>query len=76
MWLTEVKRNALWCIRTRNFSTVIKIPSVYMPPELLPDCWQKADKSGMFLRIILTDLNYWIKHPFEFSDPILKPEYL
>ena len=22
------------------------------------------------------DLNYWIKHPFEFSDPILKPEYL
>ena len=21
-----------------------------------------------------TDLNYWIKHPFEFSDPILKPE--
>ena len=24
----------------------------------------------------LTDLNYWIKHPFEFSDPILKPEYL
>ena len=22
-----------------------------------------------------TDLNYWIKHPFEFSDPILKPEY-
>ena len=23
-----------------------------------------------------TDLNYWIKHPFEFSDPILKPEYL
>ena len=24
----------------------------------------------------ITDLNYWIKHPFEFSDPILKPEYL
>ena len=23
-----------------------------------------------------TDLNYWIKHPFEFSDSILKPEYL
>ena len=23
-----------------------------------------------------TDLNYWIKHPFEFSDPIVKPEYL
>ena len=23
-----------------------------------------------------TDLNYWIKHPFEFRDPILKPEYL
>ena len=21
------KRNALWCVRTRNFSTVIKIPS-------------------------------------------------
>ena len=20
-----------------------------------------------------TDLNFWIKHPFEFSDPILKP---
>ena len=27
MWLTEMKRNALWCVRTRNFSTVIKIPS-------------------------------------------------
>ena len=26
--------------------------------------------------IVTTDLNYWIKHPFEFSDPILKPEYL
>ena len=26
--------------------------------------------------ILTTDLNYWIKHPFEFSDPILKPEYL
>ena len=26
--------------------------------------------------ISITDLNYWIKHPFEFSDPILKPEYL
>ena len=26
--------------------------------------------------VIITDLNYWIKHPFEFSDPILKPEYL
>ena len=26
--------------------------------------------------VIATDLNYWIKHPFEFSDPILKPEYL
>ena len=25
---------------------------------------------------VTTDLNYWIKHPFEFSDPILKPEYL
>ena len=24
MWLTEMKRNALWCVRTRNFSTVIK----------------------------------------------------
>ena len=24
----------------------------------------------------ITDLNYWIKHPFEFSDPIVKPEYL
>ena len=22
--LAEVKRNALWCVRTRNFSTVIK----------------------------------------------------
>ena len=28
------------------------------------------------LRSSSTDLNYWIKHPFEFSDPILKPEYL
>ena len=28
MWSTKVKRNALWCVRTRNFSTVIKIPSV------------------------------------------------
>ena len=28
MWLTEVKHNALWCVRTRNFSSVIKIPSV------------------------------------------------
>ena len=26
--------------------------------------------------IVATDLNYWIKHPFEFSDQILKPEYL
>ena len=26
--LTEVKRNALWCVRTRNFFTVIKIPSI------------------------------------------------
>ena len=26
--------------------------------------------------VYATDLNYWIKHPFEFSDPILKPEYL
>ena len=28
------------------------------------------------LYVQTTDLNYWIKHPFEFSDPILKPEYL
>ena len=28
------------------------------------------------LWLTFTDLNYWIKHPFEFSDPILKPEYL
>ena len=28
------------------------------------------------MRCLLTDLNYWIKHPFEFSDPIVKPEYL
>ena len=28
------------------------------------------------LHVVTTDLNYWIKHPFEFSDPILKPEYL
>ena len=28
MWLTEMKRNALWCVCTRNFSAVIKIPSV------------------------------------------------
>ena len=28
------------------------------------------------VRGLSTDLNYWIKHPFEFSDPILKPEYL
>ena len=27
-------------------------------------------------QVTITDLNYWIKHPFEFSDPILKPEYL
>ena len=27
-------------------------------------------------RVFVTDLNYWIKHPFEFSDPIVKPEYL
>ena len=28
------------------------------------------------IQVRTTDLNYWIKHPFEFSDPILKPEYL
>ena len=28
MWLTKVKRNALWWVRTQNFSTAIKIPSV------------------------------------------------
>ena len=31
--------------------------------------------TGMYL-VCTTDLYYWIKHPFEFSDPILKPEYL
>ena len=35
-----------------------------------------ADEKGHNLDIWVTDLNYWIKHPFEFSDPILKPEYL
>ena len=30
----------------------------------------------IFIYVLCTDLNYWIKHPFEFSDPILKPEYL
>ena len=30
----------------------------------------------LIVRVKTTDLNYWIKHPFEFSDPILKPEYL
>ena len=32
--------------------------------------------AGVFKPNKATDLNYWIKHPFEFSDPILKPEYL
>ena len=32
--------------------------------------------SNDFHKQQITDLNYWIKHPFEFSDPILKPEYL
>ena len=31
---------------------------------------------GYAIMVCITDLNYWIKHPFEFSDPILKPEYL
>ena len=54
---------------------------------VVPSEWKKActilihkkgetDKPANFRPITLTDLNYWIKHPFEFSDPILKPEYL
>ena len=36
----------------------------------------KYDRKLTELDFVTTDLNYWIKHPFEFSDPILKPEYL
>ena len=36
----------------------------------------KYDRKMTELDVETTDLNYWIKHPFEFSDPILKPEYL
>ena len=36
--------------------------------------WQPYENT--MVAIVSTDLNYWIKHPFEFSDPILKPEYL
>ena len=28
MRITEMKRNALWCVRTRNFFYSVKIPSV------------------------------------------------
>ena len=35
----------------------------------------KIAKLLLNIAILSTDLNYWIKHPFEFSDPILKPEY-
>ena len=33
-------------------------------------------RMNLDFHVRITDLNYWIKHPFEFSDPILKPEYL
>ena len=35
-----------------------------------------SQENGHGILMITTDLNYWIKHPFEFSGPILKPEYL
>ena len=40
------KRNALWCVRTRNFSTLIKIPSAcdrnfYQFVVNLPNCVSK-----------------------------------
>ena len=37
---------------------------------------RRINKTMRVKRMRSTDLNYWIKHPFEFSDPILKPEYL
>ena len=38
--------------------------------------WHRNFDKFKFVGVNTTDLNYWIKHPFEFSDPILKPEYL
>ena len=38
--------------------------------------WKNEKLCGNTTPAGRTDLNYWIKHPFEFSDPILKPEYL
>ena len=39
-------------------------------------CQTNMNQFLQFEPVLTTDLNYWIKHPFEFSDPILKPEYL
>ena len=50
-------------------STLIK-PAIFH----LATLFARTDKKVETLPT--TDLNYWIKHPFEFSDPILKPEYL
>ena len=36
----------------------------------------ETPRKFIIAQLSITDLNYWIKHPFEFSDPILKPEYL
>ena len=55
---------------------VTTFPERYMfASESTPFCYAD-NRPKMRTFIYTTDLNYWIKHPFEFSDPILKPEYL
>ena len=48
--------------------TLYQIRHFYLLAKWRPRCARRHARP--------TDLNYWIKHPFEFSDPILKPEYL
>ena len=59
--LNRGKRNALWCVRTRNFSTVIKIPSAIVFPSsqlLRPFAWLRIsqDASHFARRNLLAEL--------------------
>ena len=74
----------LHVVKNLNISKTEKdIEKLKTPSRLVWKCCSDASQIGSTifrhrgtLTISSTDLNYWIKHPFEFSDPILKPEYL
>ena len=55
---------------------LLAVPTWLLRPVTRRNFSCNLQRNMFKIHVPSTDLNYWIKHPFEFSDPILKPEYL